>query len=97
MAPTAQHRGSTRDTRLNLRVTSAQAELIRQAAAAADQTVTEFVVGSSAAAAQRVLADRRWFALDQQAWADFEELLARPVVDTPRLKARLNAPDPFGD
>jgi uncharacterized protein (DUF1778 family) len=86
-----------RDTRLNLRMTSSQAELIRRAAESTNQTVTDFVVGSTAMAAQRVLADRRWFALDDVQWADFEVLLARPVVFKSRLSERLNAPDPFVD
>ncbi len=86
-----------RDTRLNIRVTSSQAELIRRAAESSHQTVTDFVVESAAITAQRVLADRRWFALDDDDWADFEALLARPVVVKPRLSERLNAPDPFVD
>lgn len=93
---TTDHR-EQRDTRLNLRVTSAQADLIRRAADSADRTMTDFVVESASAAAQRVLADRRWFALDDDAWADFEALLSRPIVSKPRLSARLNAPDPFID
>ena len=86
-----------RDTRLNLRVTSSEAELIRRAAEASNRTITEFIVDSSSDAAQKVLADRRWFALDEEAWADFEALLSRPAVFKPRLSERLNAPDPFVD
>lgn len=95
--PSAADQREQRDTRLNLRVTSAQAELIRRAANSADRTLTDFVVESASLAAQRILADRRWFALDDDAWAEFDALLSRPVVFKPRLSARLNAPDPFVD
>lgn len=95
--PSATDHRKQRDTRLNLRVTGAQADLIRRAADTTDRTITDFVVESASVAAQRILADRRWFALDDDAWADFEALLSRPVVFKPRLSARLNAPDPFID
>ncbi len=86
-----------RDTRLNVRLSSAQMDLIRQAAKSSSQTVTDFVLESTAAAAERVLNDRRWFVLEDQAWSDLEAQLARPVVYKPRLAARLNAADPFVD
>ncbi len=86
-----------RDTRLNVRLSSAQMDLIRQAAKSSSQTVTDFVLESTAAAAERVLTDRRWFVLEDQAWSELEAQLARPVVYKPRLAAHLNAGDPFVD
>ena len=59
--------------------------------------MTDFVIESASDAAQRILADRRWFALDDRAWEEFDAQLSRPVVFKPRLSARLNAPDPFVD
>lgn len=44
-----------RDTRLNLRVTSAQAVLIRRAAESSEKSLTEFVLENAATAAERVL------------------------------------------
>ena len=50
-----------RDGRLNLRTSSHQQQLIRSAAAALDKSVTNFVLDSATANAERVLADRHQF------------------------------------
>jgi uncharacterized protein (DUF1778 family) len=55
--PAAADQREHRDTRLNLRVTTVQADLICRAANSADRTLTDFVVDSASAAAQRILAD----------------------------------------
>ena len=86
-----------RDTRLNLRVTSAQAVLIRRAAEFSEKSLTEFVLESAATAAERVLADRRGFALDSAAWTAFQIALERPVVSKPRLQILLGEADVFVD
>ncbi len=86
-----------RDTRLNVRLTSAQRELIEEAARTSNQTLTDFVLENTAMAAERVLTDRRWFVLSDQAWAELDAQLARPAVFKPRLAQRLNTPDPFVD
>lgn len=84
-----------RDARLTMRTTARQRTLIQQAASAVDKSVTEFVLDSASVAAERVLADRRWFLLDSQRWEDFSALLERPVIHKPRLKALLDSPVPF--
>lgn len=84
-----------KDTRINLRGTSAELEFIRRAAEASQKTLTEFVLESAANAAERVLADRREFSLDSEAWKAFEEALARPVVIKPRLSALIGEVEPF--
>jgi len=76
----------SRDARLNLRTTAKQDALIRLAAQATSKTVTDFVLDSASNAAEQVLADRRWFLLDDAAWASFEDLLERPAVLKPRLR-----------
>lgn len=88
---------TTRDERLNLRTSAAQMDLLRNAAKAADKTITQFVLDSASAAAEQTLADRRWFVLDDQQWAEFEAALDRPAVAKPRLAALMTAPDPFED
>jgi uncharacterized protein (DUF1778 family) len=80
-----------RDARLSLR-TSAQQQLIRRAAAALDKSVTDFVLDSASAAAEKVLADRRWFMLDDEQWDQFNELLDAPVKESPRLRRTLATP-----
>lgn len=84
-----------RDARLNLRASSPQQQLIRNAASALDKSVTDFVLESAMANAERVLADRRWFVLSDEAWADFEALLDAPATRTPKLAALLDEPTVF--
>jgi uncharacterized protein (DUF1778 family) len=80
----------TRETRLNLRATARQDTLIRLAAQATSKTVTEFVLDSASVAAEQVLADRRWFMLDESSWTAFQDLLERPAVVKPRLAKLLS-------
>ncbi len=91
--PTAER--SQRDARLNLRTSSQQQQLIRNAAAALDKSVTDFVLESATTNAERVLADRRWFLLSDEAWDDFQELLDAPVDRTPKLDVLLTEPTVF--
>lgn len=86
---------TARDDRLNLRASREQTEVIRLAAQISEATVTEFVLGSAVAAAERVLVDRRWFELDDANWVAFHAALDRPAVLKPRLSALLSEPDPF--
>ena len=79
-----------RETRLNLRATARQDALIRLAAQATSKTVTDFVLDSASIAAEQVLADRRWFILDESSWASFQDLLERPAVIKPRLAKLLS-------
>ncbi len=76
-----------RDARLNLRTSAQQQQLIRSAAAAVEKSVTDFVLESATANAERVLADRRWFVLSEDEWNDFEALLDAPMARTPKLAA----------
>ena len=91
--PTAER--SQRDARLSLRTSSQQQQLIRSAAAAVDKNVTDFVLESATTNAERVLADRRWFLLSDEAWDDFQKLLDAPVARTPKLAALLSEPTVF--
>lgn len=79
-----------REARLNLRATARQNTLIRLAAQAVSKTVTDFILDSASNAAEQVLADRRWFMLDESAWAAFQDLLERPAVIKPRLAELLS-------
>ena len=46
-----------KDARINVRLAPSQASLIRRAAEASSTSVSEFVIGSAAVAAEQVLAD----------------------------------------
>ena len=91
--PTTERR--QRDTRLNLRTSAQQRQLIRSAATALEKSVTDFVLESATSNAERVLADRRWFVLSEEAWTEFEALLDAPVTRTPKLATLLEKPTVF--
>lgn len=87
---------TSREGRLNLRTTAKQDALIRLAARTTSKTVTDFVLDSASNAAEQVLADRRWFMIDEDSWANFNDLLERPAVLKPRLRDLLaEAPEVF--
>ncbi|MGI8647815.1 MAG: antitoxin [Acidimicrobiales bacterium] len=86
-----------RDRRINIRSSARQERLLRQAAAATDKTVTDFVLDSAVLEAERVLVDQRFFSVDEQQWRAFHELLDAPRRDLPKLKVLLEAPSPFDD
>ncbi len=88
---------ASKDARLNVRLAPSQAALIRRAAEVNNTSLSEFVISSAADAAERVLADRRWFRLDDAAWDAFETLLERPVEQKPRLSELLASDDRFVD
>ena len=90
-------RSSTKTTRLNVRTSPEQDVLIRQAAAASHTSMSEFMLESATRRAVHVLADRRWFQLDSDAFEEFRALLDRPAIFKPRLSASMLAEDPFVD
>jgi uncharacterized protein (DUF1778 family) len=88
---------STKDQRVNLRVSARQGQIIRRAAAATDRTMTDFILESVVECAERVLADRRWFLADEQQWAEFLRLLDTPLPSTAKFAKLANRPDIFKD
>jgi uncharacterized protein (DUF1778 family) len=74
-----------RTQRMNLRVASHDDQLFRQAAAAADESLSEFLVESGRERAQRLLADRTRFVLSEADWVAFTEALDRPAQADPAL------------
>jgi uncharacterized protein (DUF1778 family) len=86
---------TVRDSRLNIRTSTRQDNLIRQAAQAVDKTVSEFVLDCATTTAEQVLADRRYFTVTEEAWQAFEAALDRPAVFKPRLHELLTERSPF--
>ncbi|MGH2513939.1 MAG: DUF1778 domain-containing protein [Candidatus Limnocylindrales bacterium] len=78
--------------RLDLRVSPEQKHLFEQAAAAMEQTMTEFVVQSAQVTARDVLADRTRFVLSPEQWAAFSAAVDREPSVLPRLAAFLTTP-----
>lgn len=81
---------ATRDSRFNIRTSAKQDSLIRTAADAQNKSVSEFVLDSATAAAEDVLADRRFFAITEESWRAFEAALDRPAVLKPTLAELLH-------
>jgi uncharacterized protein (DUF1778 family) len=84
-----------RNRRLELRTTPEEREIIDRAAAASDIGLTEFVVSSAVEAAQRVLANRDRFELDEAAAEAWEAMNASPARDLPGLRRLMERPSPF--
>ncbi|HCX84700.1 MAG TPA: antitoxin [Micrococcales bacterium] len=82
--------------RIEVRATPRQEALLREAAAATDRTVTDFVLGTAVIEAERVLAERRWFTASEDQLAEFERLCDAPLPSTAKLERLLARPTPFG-
>jgi uncharacterized protein (DUF1778 family) len=75
--------------RLHLRVDAAQKALLEAASRAAGASVSTFVLKAATDAAADVLADRRAFLLDEDAWRAFDEALERPAQEVAGLRELL--------
>ena len=85
---------ATKTARRNLRVAPADDALIQQGAAVAGESVSEFLVLSARARAEMLLADRRQFVLDDDAWTAFNAALDRPAEVRPQVVELLRRPRP---
>jgi uncharacterized protein (DUF1778 family) len=77
---------------VELRASSRQTTVIKQAAEAMGKTVTAFMLDAAYLEAQRALADRRLFLLDPKDWARFTRALDRPAKSRPRLRKLIEQP-----
>ena len=66
---------AAKQARRNLRLRAADDALIRRAAEATGQTVTEFLTSSALERAHETLADQRTCELDEATWTQFVKLL----------------------
>jgi uncharacterized protein (DUF1778 family) len=78
-----------RSERVDLRMTPAAKRTLREAAAATNRTLSEFLLDAGMAAANDALCDRRVFVLDEERWAKFMDALDNPPEDNPRLRRLL--------
>ena len=88
---------SAKTQQINFRATDRQAEVLRQAAAATETTLTDFVLDSAVDRAEKILADRRWFSVTQDQWDSFLAALDQPLPSTDKFQALRRRPDPFTD
>ncbi len=71
--------------RVNLRVRSVDRALFREAASLGEESLSEFLVESGRERAERLLADRTSFVLDDKQWSAFNAALDRPAEARPEL------------
>lgn len=91
----AQVTRAPRDQRFNMRMSTQQRQVIASAAAAVDKSETDFVLDATVQAAERVLADRRWFVIEPDAWNEFDRLLDEPIPYENDLRDLLRSPTVF--
>lgn len=72
--------------RWDFRVEPDTDRLVREAAEAAQRTLTDFVVDAAVVEAERLLADRTSFTLDAEQWERFVTILDRSPRDNPGLE-----------
>ena len=87
---------STKTRRLDLRLTEEQDALIRRAAEQDARSISDFVLSAATLEAQRRLADQRFFMLNEEDHARFEEILEASPTDDPKLRKLFDRPSPFG-
>jgi uncharacterized protein (DUF1778 family) len=71
--------------RVNLRVAPQDNALFRSAAALVHESVSEFLVESGRERAERLLADRTRFVLEDAQWEEFAAALDRPAEAKPAV------------
>ena len=81
-----------RSEKLDLRLTPGAKQTLQRAAAAAQRSVSEFVLESALANASETLADRQTFQLDGEQWDAFVAALDAPPQVHPRLARLLQEP-----
>lgn len=84
----------SKSQRIHLRASERQEQILRRAAEESDTSLTDFILGSAVDHAERVLADRRWFAAPPDQYDQFVALLDHPV-DTSKLAALAARPSIF--
>lgn len=83
---------TTKTERWNLRVTPAQDAVVRRVLEERGESLNEFVVRHAVQAAHDDLADRRVFVVDNEAWDELQQLLARPPAANPAVTKLLSNP-----
>lgn len=82
---------TTRDARLEVRVSAAQKSLLQHAAAPSGRTLSEFVVTSAQDAARQVIAEHESIRLSLEEQLAFVQALLQPPEPNARLKRAAKA------
>lgn len=78
--------------RLAVRLTRRQDEVVRRAAEARGEPLSDYVIRHVVEAAEADLADRRVFVVDDATWNEMQARLSSPPVYKPRLSKLLQYP-----
>jgi uncharacterized protein (DUF1778 family) len=81
--------------RIDLRTTENVKRLLQQAAIASHKNVSEFLLEHGLSAAERTLANRKLFTLDDKKWSEFQKALDRSPQKKPALRKLLTEPGAF--
>ena len=87
---------AAKSQRIEVRATERQEAILRQAAAATDRTMTDFILASAVELAERILAERRWFTGTTEQYDEFLRLLDEPLESTEKFEKMWSRPSPFG-
>jgi len=79
--------GDRREVRITMRVDPTDKALIECAAKARSLSITDYMISIARADAEKTLVERCAFALDEEAFRRFNEILDRPAQDNQRLMA----------
>lgn len=86
-------RRPAKDSRIALRASAEERNLIEAASALSDTTVSAFILAASLVRARELIADRREFRLPPDRWNAFVALLDAPRTDDrPELRRLLTEP-----
>lgn len=78
--------------RLNLRLSRAQDAVLRRAAEAKGESISDYVLRHAVVAAETDLADRRVFVVDEVAWKALQKRLDQPPKPAAELEKLLHDP-----
>ena len=95
MASTLKQERQGRDVTINLRANRRQRALIDRAAEALGKSRSDFMLEAACREAGAVLADRRFFLLDEKVHRRFTAALDRPPTENPRLRRLLASRAPW--
>jgi uncharacterized protein (DUF1778 family) len=95
MRTTGEGERQGRDVTINLRANRRQWALIDRAAEALGKNRSDFMLEAACREAGTVLADRRFFLLDEKAYKRFTAALDKPPAGNPRLRRLLASRAPW--
>ena len=88
---------ASKPSRLNIRVSQQEKDVLTRAASVLNTSVSNFVVQRAYAEAQVVLAEQSQFRLPDKKWREFCRALDSPPKDIPALRELLTGPGVFDE